>query len=325
MSPYALNKTVSVSVPVLFLLVCLWWTDSNNPALWWLLLIVAHTLGYTHFILGYIYQYKSLKRNPNKNLLAIFFILTFSAVLFVLLFILSNQLALLAVIAIGYFITHGVLNEVTQMKEFMGYAPRLLDMLSLVFYLLTFFLLSLTHPSFLFGPDLVFSNPNPEQATWLLGLVISPLTLNVLLGVCVAAFFWLLPGRLLMRGNYLAGSLTALVGASTLAVFFWLPPVSYIVLYFIALSYHFISWGVFIWQKYRVIAPERVRGYILAHVYVLLPFVIASAFLFQANESVNIVHAALFNGIIFIVMTMIHNTTSFLNEDWFKKLIQPYV
>jgi hypothetical protein len=321
MSPYQFNKTISIGFPVLFLVISLYFTDINNPSFWWLLLIITHILGYTHFILGYFYQYKSLKRNPNKNLLLIFFLLTFGAILFALLFIISGNIALLAVIAIGYFITHGVLNEVTQMREFMGFAPRLSDMLSLVFYLLAFFLLSLSHPSFFFGPDLVFVNPTPEMAVWLLQTIVSNNLIQFLVVGCIVSFVVLLPGRLVWRGNYVAGATTALVGLSTLLMFYWNEPIAYIVLYFIALSYHFISWGVFIWQKFRISAPSRVRQYLFAHIYVAIPFVLSSVLLFNNSGTIDMIHSTLFNGLLFIIMAMIHNTTSLLNEDWFKKLL----
>ena len=325
MSPYQLNKTISIGIPLLFLLCCLSIFDFNNPSLWWLLIIVAHTLGYTHFILGYLYQYRSLKRVSDKKSLQIFYVLTLVAILFSLIFIFTNLFPLLAVIAIGYFIFHGVLNEVTQMKEFMDISPRVSDLIPLLFYLLTFFLFSLMHPSFFFTPELVFLNPTPDMAVTMMNQIISTKFIHILAIVCAVLFFITMPGKLFFQGRFLASLVIATVAISTFGILFYMQPLSYVFLYFLALSYHFISWGVFILQKFLQRAPERIPQYVLAHVYILVPLSALLVLLIGNVPTVNSLQIFIFNGVIFVVMAMIHNTTSLLNEDWFKKIIKQYV
>ena len=322
MSPYQLNKTVSIGVPVSFLIVCLFIFDFNSPSLWWLLIIVTHTLGYTHFILGYVYQYRSFKKNPNKKMLHLFIILTLIAILFSLFFIINNLFALLAVIAIGYFITHGVLNEVTQMKEFMNISPRISDMVPLIFYVLTFFLFSLTHPSFFFTPELVFLNPTPEKALVMLNQIISIESIIFLACTSCILFFITMPGKMIYQGNYQAGLIITAVAFSTFGILYFLQPLSYVVLYFLALSYHFISWGVFILQKFSLHSPERIPRYVLEHLYIFVPLTLLPLLLLANVSSVQTIQVFIFNGMFFVVLAMIHNTTSLLNEDWFKKFLK---
>lgn len=325
MSPYQLNKFVSLSIPLGVLLVGVLFSNLQSPVLWWTLLIMAHTLGYTHFILGYVYQYKSLKKKQNKKLLYSFYILTVCAILFSSAFIVFGLLPFLAVIAIGYFIVHGVLNELTQMKDLLGRAPQAGYMLSLVFYILTFFLVSLAHPSFFFTPTLEFINPSPEVAARLLNSILSLEILRVVTVLSIALFLLMLPVRLFFAGKYLSGFLILLVSTSTLYMFTVVQPLNYIVLYFLALTYHFISWGLYYWQKLKMYAPEKIPKYIYEHLLVLVPLMLASLLLYFPSPIIHTSHSIVFSILVFITLTMVHNTTSFINETWFVSFINKYV
>ncbi len=317
---YSINKAISVGAPLGLLFVFLFFFSINNPVLWLILIVITHTLGYVHFILGFKYQLQAIIKSNNTQKFFFFWILTGIGLLVSFIGIVSGYIALLSIIAIGYFLIHGVLNEVTVMEKQFGHGPARSLMLPLVFYLLPFFLLSLTHPSFFFTPQLQFLNPPPEMAVSILQEIITIDLLQGVSAVCLLLFCILVPFRLLWQGSYIAGSAILFTTFISAYVFLDVKPINYVVLYFILLSYHFISWSLYFYQVYRRKFPERIPRYIAHHSIVLIPLVLLSL-LAITNSSVAAVHTIVFNGLLFITFAMVHNTTSLLNEEWFQKLV----
>jgi hypothetical protein len=91
-------------------------------------------------------------------------------------------------------------------------------------------------------------------------------------------------------------------------------------LYFLALTPHFISWSYYFYQTFRTQAPERISRYVRDHVLIFVPLVVLSVASVYF-PTVHTVHQYVFNGVLFITFAMVHNTTSLLNETWFKKLV----
>jgi hypothetical protein len=317
---YARNKIVSLGAPFLILIFLLGFYSSSSPQLWWILIVTAHTFGYVHFILGYFYQAKGVARKNNFRLWVWLGILTVGGISISLLGIVTNQVPLLSIFAIGYFLVHGALNETTLMQQQLGYAPKRRYMVPLAFYIFPFFLLSLTHPSFFFTPTLEFLNPPPTATITLLEAVI---TIDFLQGITLVSFllfFLAVPARLFWSGRYLMGlSITVITGLTVWSLWFDYP-LNYAILYFVALSFHFISWSYFFFQKYTAEAPDRVPRYLRDHACILVPLFLLSV-TSGVSSQLDSVHEYVFNGVLFVTFAMIHNTTSLLNEDWFKRLV----
>ena len=317
---YSINKAVSVGVPMGTLLTLLFFYDINNPSLWLILIVMTHTLGYVHFTLGFKFQLEAILKSKNEKKLYIFYLLTLVGLIVSLLGIVTGNIALLALIAIGYFLLHGVLNEVTVMERQFGYAPQRSLIVPLVFYLLPFFLLSLSHPSFFFTPQLEFLNPPPEVALTILQQIVTINFLQFISLISLVLFCLLVPLRLIAQRYYISGIAILLITFVTAYVYLDIRPINYVVLYFLLLSYHFISWSLYFFQIYKQKFPERLPRYISHHLIVLLPLVLLSISSYM-HSSLEMLHDIAFNGLLFITFAMVHNTTSLLNEPWLQKFV----
>lgn len=321
MNAYLENKIVSLAAPLLvFAVLCLFYSTSD-PTLWWILVVIAHLAGYLHFGLGFYYQRKAVIKRGNPKELRYLYILTAIAVAVSMFFIGIGQLSLLAVIAILYFIIHGTLNEHTMIEKQTGRQIDQTTFSALIFYVCPFFLLSLTHPSFFFTPTLEFLNPSPETAVLWLGNILPVTVLSVITMILLAIFLYMMPLRLIRQGRWAAGLLIGALTVSTIVLAYQEQPLHYVFLYYIALLFHFVSWSYYYWQVYKEHQPDRIPTYLRHHAYILVPFGLLSLLAFVDNPIATDLHEFLFNGVIFITMAMIHNTTSFLNEPWFKKYL----
>jgi hypothetical protein len=319
LNDYQINKVVALGVPVLILLFSLVFFSPNDPQLWWMLIVITHTLAYMHFLLGYYYQSKVVYRSHNRRLWVGFFLCTLIPVLITTLFIAAQAGAFLAIIAIWYFVLHGTLNEHTLLKQQFTHAPEAKYFLPLFLYVSPFFLLSLPHPSFFFTPRLEFLNPPPQIALDWLGNIVSVDFLWLISLGFFATFIVLVPLRLIYNRQYYAGFTILLLIVATLVTFFDTRPLNYIILYFLALSYHFLSFSFHFLQKYIKERPAAVYPYLMSHAVVLLPFIALTLLIPLHIPIVQATHWFLFDGTIFLYLAMIHNTTSFLNEPWVKK------
>ncbi len=320
MRDYGINKAVSIGSPLLIFFGLLFLFPFDDSTLWLILIVITHTLGYTHFVLGFWYQLGAIRRSKNNLHLQWFFLLTAMALAVSVGSVVTGQLAMLAVIAIGYFLFHGALNEVTVMEKQFGYAPQRSLMVPLGLYLLPFFLLSLSHPSFFFTPQLDFLNPPPEIAVNLLEQIVTLNVLEIAALVCLGLFSILVPLRLLWQGSIKAGVTILFVTALSAYSFLQVYPINYIVLYFLLLSYHFISWSFYFYQIYQQKFPERIPRYLRHHAVIVVPLVVLSVGA-SVSPVFSVPHDLVFNGVLFITFAMIHNTTSLLNETWFQNMI----
>jgi hypothetical protein len=128
----------------------------------------------------------------------------------------------------------------------------------------------------------------------------------------------LVPLRLIVNSYYWSGFLVLAITLTTITVFYFEQPLNYIILYFVALSYHFISWSFHFLQQFIKNSPERVKKYLWHHVYVLAPFVGVTFLLLYNIPYMREIHWWLFDGKLFLILAMVHNTTSLLNEEWFE-------
>lgn len=319
---YAQNKAISLGLPLLFLCTLLLTYSISDPSMWWILVVAAHTLGYMHFILGFFYQCNSLYKKQAYKKMVWLCILTTTAVAFSIACIVAGYLALLSIVAILYFITHGTLNELTLMQNQVGFAPPASIFLPLIFYVTPFFLLSLPHPSFFFTPQLEFLNPPPTIAITYLNAVVSLDVLALVAIAMLSLFLILVPGRLFLQKQYKASLLILVVAVVTFLLFLSVQPLNYVVLYFIALSFHFISWSLYFGQLYKTKNPKKLPQYIRHHAYIVVPLLCLSVAAFTHFKGAIEIHEVVFNGMLFITFAMVHNTTSLLNEKWFLKIVK---
>ncbi len=321
MNAYQINKAVGLGIPLLILGFALTITNPNDPQLWWILIVITHTLAYMHFLLGYFYQFKMVRRSRNKTMMISLLGLTAVSLLFTLAFVLINATSLMAIIAIWYFILHGTLNEHTLIKQQFPNAPEAKYFLPFFLYLSPFFLLSLEHPSFFFTPRLEFLNPAPEVAiNWLSNIVsLDFLWLSSLL--FFGAFIVLVPLRLIYNRSYTAGFLILAITLATIVTFNDARPLNYIILYFIALSYHFLSFSFHFLQRYIKERPQLIPTYLFHHFLIIAPFLVVTLLINSGIPHIRELHWFLFDGKIFLFLAMVHNTTSLLNEEWFRTFV----
>jgi hypothetical protein len=209
------------------------------------------------------------------------------------------------------------------MERQVGYAPDVLPMVGVGFLVTAFMWTALTHPSFFFSPQLEFYNPSSELAVTWLTQVVSFDWLFILPFSAMLLFFALTLLPMWFAQQRMMALLLLLITGSTFVIAWAVSPMHYIYLYFIALMYHFISWGYYFYQYFSATSAVRLRSYVIHHLVLLLPLGGLSVLVFVLHDQAvwYNTHILLYNGIIFITLSMIHNTTSFLNETWFRKII----
>jgi hypothetical protein len=318
--PYAFNKLISLGVPLLFLAFVRIWYPFSSPTLWWIVIIFAHTLGYAHFALGFYYQASGLTRRRVWRRLTVLPILLVVAAAGSWFMIALGQLTYFSIFAVGYFILHGSLNEHTLMVRQLPKAPPAKYIVPLVFFIIPFFFLALPHPSFFFTPQFVFLNPAPGTALrYILG-VMPPVVLATIVYASWGIFMLLVPVRMVIDRHLRSGVVVFVLALMTMQLGLQSAPINYAIIYFVLLSYHFISFSLFFYQEYQARQPQRIPAYVRDHFIVVTPFIALSLAAFYHVGQGASIHQTVFNGEIFLTLSMIHITTSLLNEQWFCKL-----
>jgi hypothetical protein len=318
MQSYLINKTISVLLPFLIVFATFLKFGSHADQ-WTLLLMIVFTLGYTHYFIGGFYQLRGFFRQPKPFRFIVAFLL---CVLLSAVIIWSAHyyayMWLIAFLAIPYFMIHGYDNEVTLFaRSSRGVVPRRL-LLSLSLFVTGFTLLAFTHPSAYWGYDLSFMSPFEiafqKSAQSVFIVFADTLALGLLvLGVGVAFYASKQSAPYQSLGRILLGvELFALV-------FLVYSRPNYVYLFFMLLAYHFITCALFYGQQfYHYSKPVFIR-YCVAHLTIVLAAVFGYWW-FVVLEIQN-PSAFVFNGNIFLFLTMVHITTSFLNDTWCKECI----
>lgn len=319
MRTYLINKLLSFTV----VLLCIFLTlvaFGYTSVQWQVILLAIIIFGYSHFLLGFYYQWKSFLRQPQPAQ---------HFVTFAVLTVLSIGVAYLAFEYVGfaaalgigflYFLLHGLFNEQTLALRQTGTHVPLLFFVALAVFIISLLAYSTPDETFFFTPQLQFLSVNSIQVeNFFTDNYLSPTTVlylfwgGVLSSLVVVGYAWW-RSRFLRLTLFLVG---LFVGGSALV--FYAGPPAYIYMYLLVVGYHFMTWFVFYMVEMRRRGRVAYRNFILQHIVIVAPL-LYGAYLFVTPSTPDWV-LLLFNYKLFVVMTYIHITTSFMNDRWLQTL-----
>jgi hypothetical protein len=272
-------------------------------------------LGYTHYLIGAYYQHQARRRRGGYGRFLSYFLL-FSAISVgcVVLAVELGILWLVALLTIPYFVWHGYENEHTLFTRTTGlrHSSWLLGGMSVVVVGAT--IDAFRHSSANFTYSLVYTNGLLPKFTGELASL-DPYIFSIGFGMMVLGSFiiWLVTMRQPSRVNIFWSSVTTVL----LAWFYVANPLPYVWLFVFLLGYHFLTWGI----HYAVIfwpQPNRFMSYLLAHGAVIIGVVALSIGVSQCMSGFPL---GLLNGEFFLAATLLHISTSFLNDNWLQKAL----
>lgn len=315
MRTYVWNKIFSITLPLLGIFLISITTE--KIAGWTMLLIGVSLLGYTHYLLGMYYQNRAWRSKKSYSWFVIYFIGVASlSVLLVVVAVQSGYLWLVALLTIPYFVWHGYENEQTLFLRSTNQtlSPWLIGGISLVTIGLTIdsfrhasaqFSTALTYPAFSLLPQQ--GSISGDAAQYLFTVAVSFIIAG--LGCLLYSYYRRRSGA----------TLGWVVTAIALGIWFWFAsPLPYVWFFVLLLGYHFFTWGIY----YAVVFRQNQRqfnSYITAHVLIIVGVVVGSFFVAQWVPQLPL---GLLNTEFFITASLIHITTSFLNETWLKKILR---
>ncbi len=317
---YVWNKVLSVGIPIVVIVVSIpFFTHATDH--WRFLLFCTVILGYTHYLIGGFYQVKGLWRKPNRNAFLLgFFLLSVVAAGLWYWSLVTGNMVLLAFLMIPYFMIHGFFNE--QMfvdKTFRSVVPfGVVGSLSV--WLTAMTTLSFFHPSAFFDDRYTYQFQTIESVFQFTVVHSSQMFLYAqVLGVVgvILAFGWLLYTMHSYRKLWVTLPVL-LLGVLGTASYFFLGTFNYVYMFSILLSFHFLTWLLFFGVRFYERSGRALAWYIFWHVVIIGAMSISLLFATDllAMDFVSFVAT---NSYIFLLLTTIHITTSFLNEPWFQR------
>lgn len=312
MGAYAINRIVSIAVPLSFICVVLA-LFGNTPQAWKALLIGTTLYAYTHFFVGWYFQLGSIGRSTTRQRDGIAFCtLVLFTLAVVAAFFVNGLMLFFSLFMILYFILHGFMNECTLYEREVGKpAPRYL-LGSIAFFLAFLTLQGTTHPSAFFSSSfelIPYSTIAPLIETTLKEFFTGISVVSYgFLGFALWALFTSTQKNEGVRwavyvGGFLLITLLGVVLQS---------PIPYMFMYTMLLGYHFTSWIAHtVWRNWAS-ARGRIYSLIALHIVALVISVIPLIPEFRYG----VLLAFLFNFSIHTTITAVHVSTSFLNEPW---------
>lgn len=277
---------------------------------WYTILIITMVIGYSHYFIGAIYQWLSFKRRPHpfKNYV-LFIIFSILSIIFCLTFYTLNQTQILAFGIIGYFMLHGYYNEITLFQRQSNLAADPIGFIVPPLFLFGLAMLAIGHPSWFFNGQLEFVPALHEPFTMqTIGFIVGAVSTVIAIGVCFRQAIVSVKYR-----SKLIATALALIGLGVWAA--TSRPINYMFIFSLLLLYHFVVWFLFFFAEFKNKAPERLPAYLVLHAVVFLFFSLA-----LTKSSIGILVSDTFlNSPAFLLATMIHITTSFMSEPWFRK------
>jgi len=319
MKAYITNKLLSFTVVLLCIFSTLAFFGYGYKQ-WQAILLFIIIFGYAHFFLGFYYQLKSfLQKSQPWQYFVTFSLLTFFSI--GLAYVLIQYLGFVAALFIGfmYFLFHGMLNEQTLVLRQTNIKVPLLFMVALGIFVMSLLTYSVPDETFMFNQYLQFVNLDELSVRYLFEVYYVSLSnfTHVYFWGCVLSFVtlffaWRRFGfpRLTLFLALTFISITGLVVA--------FGPPAYIYVYLFVVGYHFMTWLLFYLVEMKKRGDTVYKKFILHNVLILLPFLGAAYLFFQPNTPVFVYRIFDYN--LFVVMTYIHISTSFLNDEWLQKL-----
>lgn len=316
---YIINKILSIGLPVCTILGSLYFFGYSEFQ-WQFVILVLIASGYTHFLIGFVYQWKAFFSKPDTfRHIATFFVLTILAVIVVEMIVAASGYAVGLFVGFVYFLLHGLFNEQTLLKREGGVDMSLLSISSVMIFLLSLLTYAIPDPTALFDRTLTFMSVD----TFVMNLVFS----DVIFGLSFFTYmFWsgIITSFLLLlftwwreRNTLLTIFLLGAYSLILLSVLMWGAP-PYIYVYFTVVGYHLLTWFIFYFGVFKKRASYQLRNFLLLHVLVVLPFVLASFLFFTGEKSAFVM--TMIDYKYYVYATFIHITTSFMNDEWFQSL-----
>ncbi len=315
MTTYIANKLYSF----LGVIICIAQTYAifgNSVQQWQAILVAIIVFGYGHFLVGFYYQIKGFFRKPNPwQYVGSFIFLTLFSI--GLSFTLFYFVGFVAALFIGflYFLLHGLLNEQTLIERQTGYIVPLLHLCALAIFVIALLTYSVPDKTFFFDQNLQFANVSTMAVTFIfeeyyLGLAAFSQIFWVGFGLSLLTLFiaWL-KYRFTKLTIFL---LLVIVGTTTLVSVYG--PPAYIYMYVFVVGYHFMTWLLFYLVEMKKRGVKVYWTFIFHNVLATAPFVLAAYYFFQPDTP-DLAYLLL-NLQLFVVMTYIHISTSFLNDAW---------
>lgn len=315
MTAYIANKIHSI-LGVLICIAVTYALFGNTVAQWQAILLSIIIFGYGHFLLGFYYQIKGFFRKPNPwQYVASFIFLTIFSVVFS--FILFQYVGFVAALFIGflYFLLHGLLNEQTLIERQTGYRVSLLHLGALAIFVISLLTYSVPDRTFFFDQWLQFT-PVSDLALrfffeqFYLGL--AGFSQVFWIG-CFLSLVTLLVAWIKYKHTQLTLFLfTVIAGATALVAVYGAP--AYIYMYVFVVGYHFMTWLLFYLVEMKKRGSQVYRTFIIHNIIAVAPFIVAAYYFFQPQTPTWAY--LLLNLQLFVVMTYVHISTSFLNDAW---------
>ncbi|QSH39375.1 hypothetical protein JXR01_03705 [Candidatus Kaiserbacteria bacterium] len=287
---------------------------------WQNLLIATFILGYTHFVIGFIYQSRSVFRSGKPIRMKIAFILlSVLAALTTLYLLLTDQITLLGIFVVPYFMGHILLNEHTLATQQTGKEYPWTLFVGIFSWFTALLLLAVPGNSFFYQLDLSYFHMPPDVFLPYL-TDYAPLWLfnELALGMLIFSIGILMYGIFRLRIWYTGIPLLLVVFAGTaIALFF--EPIGYVYLLTFILSYHFILWMLHFGVMFHARSQKELYTYIFLHLVVAVPLLLAAVF---REGMLGWIYAVFLHSWTFAIVTYIHITLAFLNEKWFQRWFQ---
>jgi hypothetical protein len=316
---YKVNKIISLSWVFVVIALSSWWLGYGVPQ-WQIILLTLMTFGYTHFIIGFIYQCKSFLRKPNpkQHFITLAFLCIVTLVFAEALFALAGY-AFALFVGFAYFLLHGLFNEQTLIRREAGIHVPLIYIVSLAIFIMSLLTFTVPDPTFLFDRSLTFFPVDSFLMTVTfagMGIKLSVFPYIFWGGMVVSFLVLFLAWR--QSKNH---QLTLFLGGSylliILATAFW-GALPYIYMYFLVVGYHFMTWFLFYVREMRGRAGTALRDLLMWHGIILIPFLVGAWLFFTPNTPGWVYQ--IFDYKYFVVATYVHISTSFMNDGWFQHL-----
>lgn len=316
-----LLRLAALALPVTLILLGLT-IYADDRDYWIFMLLVAMVLGYMHFIVGTTYQVKGLLRKTNwRQYCSWFVIIAIVTFVFCQIAIYQGYAVVLGLFTIIYFLVHTLLNEQTfffqplQIKISSGYLFSFLALLVPPFFS------SLLHPSFFYDFKLQYAQMSPTRYYEILEAAVPLFLLNELMLIVSALFTIIVPILFYRQYSLSIATPIFLIGVLVTGFLWFGPLINFVFILHLILVFHFILLSLIFIRPMRRRSKKAFNWYVILHLLVIVPLCFVALGYFVHPEMFRSIFQILFNFGMFLSISIVHISVSFLNEKWFQRLI----
>lgn len=299
----------------------------GNTTYWIFLLVVTMMFGYLHFFIGTVYQIKGILKNKNKNRLALYFVLLSLGALLSAVYLIQNNLGIiLGICTIAYFVLHVFLNEYTFLNREVSFKVSYSFLISFLALFAPLFFVSLQHPAFFYDFKLTYPVLSSENMMTILNTSYSVSFLQALSIASVFGFTLLAPYLAFKQINVTTAAATFCLGLVATFVIVVGVPVNFVYMLHFVLVYHFVLLFLIFYLYFKHKNPPALRDYLNLHVVaVVFILVVYLVPLFIDGQNIALsIKDSIFNFGVFLTVSLMHISVSFLNEPWFLAGLKKY-